>query len=167
MTQETIDKVNCYIGLGSNLDDPIQQVLTALSELNEIPNTTLVAHSSLYRSDPVGPAGQPDYINAVARLTTELSPIALLDRLQAIENDHQRVRKIRWGARTLDLDILLFGDQVIDNERLKVPHPYATERNFVLWPLKEVDPELSFPDSRSINDLLVACPVGTLEKISV
>ena len=165
MTRVTLNR--CYIGLGSNLENPLQQVTTALQELQQIAETSLLSRSSLYRSDPVGPAGQPDYINAIALLETSLQPEALLDQLQSLEQQHQRVRHTHWGPRTLDLDIILFDSQIIQTPRLTVPHPFAKERNFVLWPLFEVSPDLIFPDGRSISDLLVACPLGTLEKISV
>jgi 2-amino-4-hydroxy-6-hydroxymethyldihydropteridine diphosphokinase len=158
----------CYIGLGSNLDNPKQQVIEALAALVLIPNTELIKQSALYRSDPVGPPGQPDYINAVAAIRTLLEPEQLLDALQAIEQDHQRIRKIHWGPRTLDLDIILFGDQSIATERLTVPHPFAHERNFVLWPLAEIAPSgLQFPNGNTLTHLLVSNPLGTLEKISV
>lgn len=160
-------QLRAWIGLGSNLEDPLAQVSTALQELTQLPDTTLAARSSLYRSDPVGPPGQPDYINAVAALDTRLEPEALLDALQAIEQMHQRLRKIHWGPRTLDLDLLLYGDQVISTPRLIVPHAYMTERNFVLWPLAELAPELILPDGRPLNTLLQHCPMGTLEKISL
>jgi 2-amino-4-hydroxy-6-hydroxymethyldihydropteridine diphosphokinase len=160
-------QLRAWIGLGSNLEDPLAQVSTALQELKLLPDTTLAARSSLYRSDPVGPPGQPDYINAVAALDTRLEPEALLDALQAIEQMHQRVRKTHWGPRTLDLDLLLYGDQVISTPRLTVPHAYMTERNFVLWPLAELAPELILPDGRPLNTLLQHCPLGTLEKISL
>ena len=160
-------QLRAWIGLGSNLEDPLAQVSTALQELTQLPDTTLAARSSLYRSDPVGPPGQPDYINAVAALDTRLEPEALLDALQAIEQMHQRVRKIHWGPRTLDLDLLLYGDQVISTPRLTVPHAYMTERNFVLWSLAELAPELILPDGRPLNTLLQHCPLGTLEKISL
>jgi 2-amino-4-hydroxy-6-hydroxymethyldihydropteridine diphosphokinase len=156
-----------WIGLGSNLEAPLHQVNTALAELAQLPNTRLLAHSSLYRSDPVGPAGQPDYVNAVAELETQLEPEALLDQLQAIEQAHQRVRRIHWGPRTLDLDLLLYADCVISTPRLTVPHAFMTERNFVLWPLAELAPELVLPDGRSLQTLLRHCPLGTLEKISL
>ncbi len=165
MTRVTLNR--CYVGLGSNLENPRQQVTIALQELRQIADTSLLSSSSLYRSDPVGPADQPDYVNAVALLETSLQPEALLDQLQSLEQRHRRVRHTHWGPRTLDLDIILFGNQTIQSPRLTVPHPFANERNFVLWPLFEISPDLIFPDGRSINDLLVACPLGTLEKISV
>lgn len=156
---------NIFIGLGSNLENPRSQVETALHELDQIQKTKMIKASSLYRSDPVGPAGQPDYINAVALLETHLTPEQLLDELQAIEQKHQRKRLVHWGPRTLDLDIILIDQQIINTERLTVPHPYAHERNFVIWPLAEIAPDLIFPDDRSINDLLISCSLGTLEKI--
>ncbi len=159
--------MRAYVGLGSNLDEPLQQVSKALRELTNIPDTRLSASSSLYRSDPVGPAGQPDYVNAVAALDTELAPEALLDALQAIEQAHQRVRKIHWGPRTLDLDILLYDNQVIETERLIVPHAWMLERNFVLWPLAEIAPDLLLPDGSALQQYLANCPLGTLEKISL
>ncbi|MBA4500787.1 2-amino-4-hydroxy-6-hydroxymethyldihydropteridine diphosphokinase [Marinobacterium marinum] len=156
-----------YIGLGSNLEDPHQQVRDALQELDHIPHTRVIAHSSLYRSDPVGPPGQPDYINAVAALDTALEPEQLLDALQAIEQAHQRVRKIHWGPRTLDLDILLFANLTLATERLTVPHAWMLERNFVLWPLAEITPELRLPDGSALSSHLIHCPLGTLERISL
>ncbi len=156
----------CYIGLGSNLEDPRLQVSDALVELREIPNTELLSHSLLYRSDPVGPPGQPDYINAVAKLDTSLEPEELLDALQAIEQAHQRVRIEHWGPRTLDLDLLLYANDQIDTERLKVPHPFMTERSFVLYPLAEIEPNLVLPKGDHLSDILVHCPMGTLEPIA-
>jgi len=157
--------VRCYIGLGSNLEEPRQQVLQALEELAQLPASKLVDASSLYRSDPVGPPGQPDYINAVACLETTLEAHALLDQLQAIEQAHDRVRKIHWGPRTLDLDLLLYGNDTISTERLTVPHAFMTERSFVLWPLAEIAPELQLPDGQKLDQLLSLCPVGTLQQI--
>lgn len=146
-----------YIGLGSNLEQPDQQVMQALSELNEIDGCHLRAASELYGSTPVGPAGQPDYVNAAASLETQLSPIQLLDALQAIENNHHRVRDLRWGPRTLDLDLLLYDNQTIESERLTVPHPRLQERNFVLYPLADIDPQLTLPSGITLQSLLVNC----------
>ncbi|SDZ97220.1 2-amino-4-hydroxy-6-hydroxymethyldihydropteridine diphosphokinase [Microbulbifer marinus] len=154
-----------YIGLGSNLAEPEKQLRSALEAMDTIPATRLLRSSSFYRSAPVGPGEQPDYINAVAELETELAPLALLDRLQAIEAAHGRERSIRWGARTLDLDILLFGREQIDVPRLQVPHPRMAERNFVLLPLAELEPELQLPSGESIQALLQLCPQNRLDKI--
>jgi 2-amino-4-hydroxy-6-hydroxymethyldihydropteridine diphosphokinase len=154
-----------YIGLGSNLENPRAQVEQALVELAAIPESKLLATSPLYRSAPVGPGEQPDYINAVALLETSLTPLALLDALQAVEQSHQRVRIEHWGPRTLDLDILLLDQQTIDSERLKVPHPYLTQRNFVLYPLADIAPELLLPNGTSLQQLIAQCPRAGLASI--
>lgn len=146
-----------YIGLGSNLDDPLTQVRTALRELDQIRDCRLLKHSNLYRSAPMGPPGQPDYINAVAAVETRLAADALLSELQAIEARHQRQRRERWGPRTLDLDLLLFGNEVIDNARLSVPHPGLDARSFVLIPLYEIAPDLILPDNRVLAELVRHC----------
>ncbi|MGB0867049.1 MAG: 2-amino-4-hydroxy-6-hydroxymethyldihydropteridine diphosphokinase [Granulosicoccaceae bacterium] len=132
------------IALGANLDQPVQQLLRAFEELDDLPQSRLVRRSSLYGSTPIGPV-QPDYVNAVAHVSTQLTPHQLLDELQAIERAHHRRREQRWGARTLDLDIALFAQLQIDDERLTVPHPYLHERVFVLAPLAELYPELHLP----------------------
>ena len=143
-----------YIGLGANLDQPQQQLEQALVELAQLPNCRLVAQSSLYHSKPVGPQDQPDYINAVALLETDLEPLALLDAVQQLEQDHGRIRKRHWGERTLDLDIILIDQQIIKSERLTVPHPFAQQRSFVLVPLSEISPQLIFPDGKTLEQLL-------------
>jgi 2-amino-4-hydroxy-6-hydroxymethyldihydropteridine diphosphokinase len=143
-----------YIGLGANLDQPQQQLEQALIELAQLPNSKLITQSSLYHSKPVGPQDQPDYVNAVALLETELSPLELLDALQQLEQDHGRIRKRHWGERTLDLDIILIDDLVINSERLTVPHPFAQQRSFVIYPLFEISPTLSFPNGKSLEQLL-------------
>ncbi|HHJ12991.1 MAG TPA: 2-amino-4-hydroxy-6-hydroxymethyldihydropteridine diphosphokinase [Gammaproteobacteria bacterium] len=135
-------ETRAWIGLGSNLDSPLDQVRAALTELAALPDTRLAACSRLYRSAPMGPPGQPDYINAVAGVDTGLPPQALLDALQAIERAHGRVRGEHWGPRTLDLDILLYGDLKLDSPRLHLPHPGLLARNFVLVPLAELAPGL-------------------------
>ena len=145
-----------YIGLGANLDQPQQQLEQALSELALLAKSKLLKHSSLYHSKPVGPQDQPDYINAVALLETELAPLDLLDALQQLEQDHGRIRKRHWGERTLDLDIILIDDHVIDHPRLQVPHPHAQSRSFVLIPLSEITPDLTFPDGKCLEQLLSA-----------
>ena len=154
-----------YIGLGSNLDDPLAQVQRAIMELENIPRTNVQATSALYRSRAVGPGEQPDYINAAALVNTQLTPLELLDALQALEQAHKRVRHEHWGPRTLDLDILLLDQQTIDSERLKVPHPYLTQRNFVLYPLADIAPELLLPDGTALKDLLAQCPQEGLERL--
>ena len=156
-----------YIGLGSNLATPIEQLRSALATLAALPHTDLIAQSSFYSSDPLGPADQPRYVNAVAALDTELSPLALLDALQTIELEQGRTRKAeRWGPRTLDLDILLFGERLLDEPRLTVPHYHMHARAFVLYPLAEIAPDLKLPDGRALTELLGACPYAGLERLS-
>jgi 2-amino-4-hydroxy-6-hydroxymethyldihydropteridine diphosphokinase len=156
-----------YIGLGSNLAEPLAQLREALQALAQLPHTQLRAASSFYASDPLGPADQPRYVNAVALLDCALEPLALLDALQHIELKQGRVRKAeRWGPRTLDLDILLFGQRLLDLPRLQVPHYHLHARAFVLYPLAEIAGPLQLPDGRQLNDLLAACPFTGLEKLS-
>ncbi len=155
-----------YIGLGSNLADPAGQLRSAVAALGQLPQTTLSGVSAFYQSDSLLP-GQPRYTNAVVALDSALAPLELLDALQAIENEQGRERLERWGPRTLDLDILLFGDRLIDEPRLKVPHYQIQERAFVLYPLAELVPQdLRFADGRTLTDLLAACPFVGLERIS-
>lgn len=144
-----------YIGLGSNLQGPEQQLRSALETLAAHPDIKLAAVSSLYQSKPVGPQDQPDYVNAVAELHTELAPEALLDVLQHIENQHNRVRLRHWGERTLDLDILLYGEQIIHSPRLTVPHKEMCKRSFVLYPLAQIAPQLRLPDGQRLPDVLL------------
>ncbi|WP_136066867.1 2-amino-4-hydroxy-6-hydroxymethyldihydropteridine diphosphokinase [Modicisalibacter radicis] len=132
-----------YIGLGSNLDDPVRQVERARDELDDLPLTRRLACSPLYRSRPFGPQDQPDFVNAVASVTTRLSPLALLDQLQALEQRHRRVRQRHWGPRTLDLDLLLFAGRHLASARLTLPHPGLLERAFVLIPLADIAPDLA------------------------
>ncbi|MBC8997906.1 2-amino-4-hydroxy-6-hydroxymethyldihydropteridine diphosphokinase [Pseudomonas sp. N40(2020)] len=154
-----------YIGMGSNLADPAEQLRSAVEALGQLSLTTLAGVSAFYQSDSLLP-GQPRYTNAVAALESNMAPLELLDALQAIENDQGRERLERWGPRTLDLDILLFGDRLIDEPRLKVPHYQIQERAFVLYPLAELAPQdLRLPDGRTLNDLLAACPFVGLERI--
>ncbi|MDN6832915.1 MAG: 2-amino-4-hydroxy-6-hydroxymethyldihydropteridine diphosphokinase [Enterobacterales bacterium] len=144
-----------YIALGSNLANPLHQVQSALNALAELPQTKLIATSSLYRTPPLGPQDQPDYLNAVVALDTDLSAENLLDHTQKIEQEHGRVRKDeRWGPRTLDLDILLFGDEIINTERLTVPHYDMKNRQFMLYPLAEIAPELHFPTGESLQSVI-------------
>ena len=147
-----------YIGIGSNQAQPIEQAKQAIAALNNIKHTTVLACSSLYSSKPMGPQDQPDYVNAVAKLKTSLSAIELLDELQAIEQAQGRVRKEnRWGPRTLDLDIILYSDKIIDNERLTIPHYGMKQREFVLYPLHEISPQLQLPDGTLLIEILKDC----------
>lgn len=155
----------CYIALGSNLNDPLAQANQAIAALKQLPNTVVTDISPFYRSKPLGPQDQNDYLNAVIKLTTSLKPIALLDELQAIEKSQGRVRKDnRWGARTLDLDILLYDDLIIENDRLTVPHYHMKNREFVLYPLFDISPELILPDNDKLFDLIQKCPLNNLKK---
>ena len=143
------------VGLGSNLDSPLTQVRQAARELDALPNSMLIRLSSLYTSKPMGPGDQPDYINAVAALVTQLSAHELLVELRKIEQAHGRERSAeRWGPRTLDLDLLLFGGETIDDEDLTVPHAGIAERNFVLLPLCELAPHWVVPGRGSVRSLL-------------
>lgn len=155
-----------YIGIGSNLSNPIKQVQQAILALKALEKTRLVVASSIYASKPMGPQDQPDYINAVAQLQTTLSPLNLLTALQKIENKAGRVRKDeRWGARILDLDILIYADKIIHNERLTVPHYGIKDREFVLLPLVEIAPKLQLPTGEFINELAEKINKNGLKKI--
>jgi 2-amino-4-hydroxy-6-hydroxymethyldihydropteridine diphosphokinase len=155
-----------FIGLGSNLDDPVAQVERALEALAALRDTRFVACSGLYQSEPMGPRDQPDYINAVAALDTRLGPHALLHALQAIETRQGRVRSgARWGPRTLDLDLLLYGMQHCHDAQLTVPHPGIQERPFVLYPLYEIAPDIDVPGLASLPELLAACAPRTVSRL--
>ncbi len=154
-----------YIGMGSNLAAPDQQLRSAIEALAQLPGTTVAGVSAFYQSDSLLP-GQPRYTNAVAALDSCLAPLELLDALQAIENDQGRERLERWGPRTLDLDILLFGERLIDEPRLTVPHYQMHLRAFVLYPLAELAPAtLQLPDGRTLKALLTTCPFIGLERL--
>lgn len=158
--------VRCYIGLGANLADPVQQLEQAVAALHQLPQSRLVAVSALYGSKPMGPQDQPDYVNAVAAIDTTLLPEQLLDALQQVEQQQGRQRKDeRWGPRTLDLDILLFGDLVINTERLIVPHYGLKQREFVLYPLAEIATNLRLPDGTVLSSLLAQVPLNGLQKL--
>ena len=157
--------IQAYIGLGSNLQEPLQQLRHALLAIGEIPASRLVRVSCAYRSAAVGPGEQPDYLNAAAQLETSLEPEALLTALQGIERAQGRVRTIRWGPRTLDLDILLYGDLRLATPTLTIPHPALALRNFVLHPLLEIcGPNLVLPDGEDLGTLTARCPQGDLVK---
>lgn len=145
-----------YVGLGSNLQQPLHQITQALQELDQIPETRLLKSSRMYQSQAIGPE-QPDFINAAVSLETGLDPFSLLDELQKIEQTHQRRREQHWGPRTLDLDLLLFGQQQIQSTRLIIPHPYLTERAFVLLPLIDLDANLRLPDGSLVQSWLINC----------
>lgn len=142
------------IALGSNLQDPAAQVREGFAALAALPGTRLAAHSALYRSAPVGYAGQPDFINAVAAIETALAPRALLEALLAVERSHGRVRDFANAPRALDLDILLYGDLVLHEHGLTIPHPRMHERAFVLMPLAEIAPHCVIPGRGRVSELL-------------
>ena len=146
--------VTAYIALGANLEDPVVQVRAGLAALATLPDTQLLMQSSLYRTAPVGYADQPDFINAVAAVDTELSPRELLDALLAIELNHGRVRQFANAPRTLDLDVLLYDDVEVNESGLTIPHPRMHERAFVLAPLAEIAPLCEIPGHGRVSDLL-------------
>jgi 2-amino-4-hydroxy-6-hydroxymethyldihydropteridine diphosphokinase len=162
-----VESVLVAIGLGSNLDDPAAQILRAFDEIANLPGTTIVARSPLYRSTAVGPDGrtvsQPDFCNAAALLTTQLSPRALLDALQALETLHGRVPQKRWAARNIDLDLLVYGDRVLNEPGITVPHPRMTGRNFVLYPLRDIAADLDIPGLGQVRDLAAKLDSGGLQ----
>jgi len=151
--------------VGSNLAGPREQVNHAIEQLAELDGCRLAAVSSLYSSPPMGPHDQPDYVNAVVQLRTHLAADALLDAMQHIEALHDRKRGQRWGPRTLDLDLLVYGDSVIETERLVVPHAGIATRNFVLYPLAEIDSALMIPGLGMAGDLLQHCSAEGLVNI--
>lgn len=157
-----IAPVRAYVGLGSNLDGPANRIRRAFAELAQLPRTQLAARSPLYQTRPLGPPAQPDFINAVAALDTELSAEELLRALQAIEDAEGRTRGgVQWGPRTLDLDLLLYGDTVRDTPALVLPHPGLHLRSFVLYPLADLAPELVIPGHGSVAALRARCdPLG-------
>ncbi len=146
------------MGIGSNLDDPGLQVRAALVALTGIPSTRLLASSALWRNPPLGSPDQPDYVNAVAGLLTRLAPLELLDALLGLEREQGRDRRPgeRWGPRRIDLDLLVYGDLVMDTGRLILPHPGIASRNFVLFPLLEIAPGLSVPGLGPVRRLAAA-----------
>jgi len=144
-----------YIAIGSNLASPLEQVHAALAALAEIPDSQIVAVSPFYRTPPLGPQDQPDYLNAAVALDTDLAPETLLDHTQRIELQQGRERKAhRWGPRTLDLDIMLFGDRQIATPRLTVPHYDMKNRAFMLLPLVHIAPDVCFPDGVKVANIL-------------
>ncbi len=161
------ERVVAFVGLGSNLAEPVLQIDLARRAINGLEHADELGFSSLYRSPPMGPQDQPDYINAVMKVVTTLPAMALLRALQDIENNQGRVRTgERWVARTLDLDLLLFGEQCIQDPDLVVPHPGIAKRAFVLYPLAEIDKDIQVPGLGSIASLVLNCPLSGLIKIN-
>lgn len=155
-----------YVGIGANLSEPRRQVERALEELDRLPETRLVARSSLYRSEPLGYADQPQFVNAVAAVDTGLAPEALLAALLGLEDAHGRQRSFPNAPRTLDLDLLLYGEQTIRRPGLSVPHPRMHERVFVLQPLLEIAPGIAIPGLGPAQPLLAACAAQGVERIA-
>jgi 2-amino-4-hydroxy-6-hydroxymethyldihydropteridine diphosphokinase len=160
------DPVLAYVGIGSNLADPVQQIRQAIAALDRLPHTALDAVSSLYRTPPMGPQDQPDYVNAVVALATVLHPYALLDALQEIERAQNRVRERHWGPRTIDLDLLVHGDLRIADARLRVPHPGLAERAFVVVPLAEIAPALAIPGLPAPAELAARFADARIERLA-
>jgi 2-amino-4-hydroxy-6-hydroxymethyldihydropteridine diphosphokinase len=157
--------VPAYVGVGSNLGDSRGRVLAAFEALAALPRTRLVARSRLYRTKPFGPVQQDDFINAVAGVLTQLSALQLLQAIRGIETAAGRVRSERWGPRTLDLDLLVFGAERIDSAELTVPHPGIAQRGFVLAPLADIAPTLDVPGAGRVQVLLRALPDDGIAEI--
>jgi 2-amino-4-hydroxy-6-hydroxymethyldihydropteridine diphosphokinase len=158
--------IRAYVGLGANLGEPRRQLTEAIIALSGLPETRLAGHSSFFRTAPVGYENQPEFLNAVAALDTRLAPGVLLEGLQGIERRHHRERSFPNAPRTLDLDLLLFGDEQIARPGLTVPHPRMHERAFVLQPLLELDPAISIPGKGNAGALLAACAAQQIERIA-
>jgi len=157
--------IRAYIALGANLDNPAAAIRNAISELRTLPHSAMVAVSSLYRSAPVGLKNQPDFINAVAAVDTSLSARQLLDALFAIEAAFGRQRSVRNAPRTLDMDLLLYGDSISDDPQLTVPHPRMHQRAFVLLPLAEIAPAAAIPGQPALPALIAACSDQAIARI--
>ena len=153
------------VGLGANIGDPEASLRAAVRGLGETPDVELVAASSLYRTAPVGVTDQPNFLNAAVVVRTTLEPVELLDRLAALEAAAGRTRRVRWGPRTLDLDLLLHGDRTLVSPALTLPHPRLVERRFVLEPLLEAWPDARLPDGRALADLLERLPPEGVERL--
>ena len=154
---------SAYIALGANLGDVRGNLRRAIEALDAAPGCRVTGVSPWYRSRAIGPGNQPDYLNGVVVLATTLAPLALLDLLQALEAAAGRERAVRWGARTLDLDLLLFDELTLADERLTLPHPRLAQRNFVVYPLSDLAPELRLPDGTRVARLREALDARGLE----
>ena len=154
-----------FIGLGSNLQGPRKQINTALNSLDDLSETKVLRISGFYQSKPLLEIPGPDYLNVVCKIETRLSALDLLSQCQQIENKQHRVREIRWGSRTIDLDILVYGDEVISTKELIVPHQEMIKRNFVLLPLFEIEPELELPIFGKLKDLVAKVESSSITKL--
>ncbi len=157
--------IKSYIALGSNLKKPLQQIDQGLDGLSKLQKSNLICHSNYYKSKTIGPDGQPDTINAVALLETELSPFELLKALHKLEEKQGRIRTVRWGPRIIDLDIILYGNYCIDTPKLTIPHKESYKRDFVLLPLSEIVPDLYFPTGENVSFLASKCTTKTISVI--
>jgi 2-amino-4-hydroxy-6-hydroxymethyldihydropteridine diphosphokinase len=158
--------VPAYVAVGSNLDDPVQQVTTAFARLALLPECLLVLRSPLFRSTPLGPQDQPDFINAVAGMLTTLEPLALLHVLKALEMQMGRAQpSVRWGARRIDLDLLIHGGTSLTSEALTLPHPGMPARNFVLYPLCAIAADVSVPGLGVVRDLTARVSAQGLHRL--
>lgn len=156
----------CFIGLGANLHDPVSTVLKAIEEIKQLPQSIFVKHSKVYSSKPMGPANQPDYVNAVIAIETQLTAHQVFDYTCEIEQLHGRIRNgEHWGPRTLDLDILLFDNQIINDEKLIVPHYGLKEREFVIYPLLDIDPALRLPCGTKVKSLTEKIPLNGMSPL--
>ena len=164
---ESASWIPAYIGLGSNLDEPVKQVERAAAALDSLPDTRLVAISPLYSNPPMGPQDQPDYVNAVAGVLTRRSPESLLEAMQALEHQLGRTRKEgdRWGPRIIDLDLLVYGRHTSQEPQLNLPHSGISERNFVLLPLCNIAPDLHVPGQGTVRVLAARADSSTLQAI--
>ena len=143
-----------YIGLGSNIEQPYQQIKNAIAALNDLPGTKVLTDSGYFKSRPMGPADQPDYVNAVVELQSTLAATELLQHCQSIEQQQGRIKKRHWGERSIDLDILLFAAQTITTHDLTVPHPGISQRDFVYLPLLKINPEIEIPIKGLLHDII-------------
>lgn len=157
--------VRAFVALGANLGEPLAQLDSAVAAIDQHPQIDCLSMSRVYLSKPQGPQDQPDFTNAVLEIHTRLSAEQLLDVLQQIEDNHGRERHQRWGARTLDLDIIVFANQCIHSPRLIIPHPRAYEREFVIQPLADLDENLVIPGQGNVGELLQQLPITTMEII--
>ena len=154
-----------YIGLGSNLDNPKAQLASAINALSECNDIDVMTLSSFYESKPLLDIPGPNYINAACKIETKLSALDLLEVCQQIEDNQLRVREVKWESRTIDLDILLYGEQIISNDRLNIPHPEMTNRAFVLVPLFEIEADLKVPLLGSVKRLVDRIDISDLIKL--
>lgn len=157
--------VEAYVSLGSNIESPLHQVQQAILEIDALVQTQVLSQSSLYRTPPWGKLDQPDFINAIIKIQTSLTAFKLFEMLQDIEKKHARMRLEKWGPRTLDCDLILFGQEIIEDPNLMVPHPRMKTRGFVLLPLVEIAPTLRLPSGEAILDLVATCDCTGIEKI--